>query len=72
MSECGDPGCWCCGDPHVCEPPRYPDDINETWKCPECGVDYIAFPASDEPEVARLPGIDPDRLGWMSRPPART
>lgn len=49
-----------------CEPPRYPDSLDERWTCPECGHQYEAFDVLAS-GVTPLPnGIKPGTLGWRT------
>ena len=59
-----------CRGRHVCEPPAWPTSLDETWTCPECSRDYVAF----QPEVSHhVPArakqwLPSDTLGWRSAP----
>ena len=52
---------------HVCEPPSWPDSLDEVWTCPECGQCYLAARLVDEPSLRGIRGHVPDTLGWRSQ-----
>lgn len=66
MSDCGNPDCFCCGDPHWCEPPNYPTALGQRWACPECGLIHEAFDASEDPMTQRMRLPTAARYGWKS------
>lgn len=63
-----------CAGRHVCEPPRFPDELGEEWTCDECTAHHYAFDvhaayAGTRMEYA-LRGVAPGTLGWTTTQPA--
>jgi hypothetical protein len=61
---------------HCCEPDRYPANLDETWKCPECNRGYVAFCVTHgsttedrhfSPTVELL--VPAGTLGWTTATP---
>lgn len=40
-TTCNDPECWCCGDPHRCDPPPS-GSIGDNFDCSICGSAWAA------------------------------
>lgn len=53
-----------CVGRHVCEPPRWPANIEDAWTCPECLALHRPFRVGDSPFIMRMQGVDPDSFGW--------
>lgn len=64
--SCGNERCFCCGTAHRCEPTSYPATLGETWTCPECGEQYLAFsPHETYPaDHLILKHLPRDAIGW--------
>lgn len=68
MSDCSRDICYCCNRGHVCEPPRYPDDLRETWDCPDCDLRYRAFDIhSEQPDNPATKYVPHGALGWTTK-----
>lgn len=71
MAERISPGDTNCAGRHVCDPPRYPDALGESWDCPTCGAHHVAFDVVEsyqgKPWAERmLQRVTPGTLGWRT------
>lgn len=65
--DCGDPECWCCGNPHICQYPSAPTSESDTWTCPDCGMRHVACRGRDLPNAPKSLREGPrgEQFGWL-------